>query len=177
MKRAVGSDAFRDRFTRIFNERWESVFRYLNRLTGDASLASDLGQEAFLRLLERGEMPDDPGAWLIAVANNLRRDGERKRSRRLRILRDAAADRVAPSDPAARPDEAAERGEMAGVVRRALDGLEPRHREVLLLRAEGYRYREIADITGMQPGSVGQTLLRASAALARALGEVDHAPG
>lgn len=176
MKRTVGSDAFRDRFTRIFHEQWESVFRFLNRLTGDASLASDLGQEAFLRLLERGEMPDDPGAWVITVANNLRRDRERKTARRLRILRGASPDRVASGDPPPPPDQAAERGELASVMRRALDAIEPRHREVLLLRAEGYRYREIADITGMRPGSVGQTLLRASAALARALGDVDHAP-
>ncbi len=169
--------SFRRRFVHFFDARWESVFRYLNRLTGDADLASDVGQEAFVRLLERGEMPDDPSAWVISVAHNLLRDRDRKRARQSRLLTAESGDRlVAAGDPPILPDEAAGGQERAAAVRSALESMTPKHRELLLLRAEGYRYREIAAITGIQPGSVGKTLVRALAALSDALKEAGLAP-
>jgi RNA polymerase sigma-70 factor, ECF subfamily len=39
-------------------------------------------------------------------------------------------------------------------------------RECLLLRAEGLRYREISDVLGMSPSTVGDTVSRAIKKLA-----------
>jgi RNA polymerase sigma-70 factor (ECF subfamily) len=136
-----------------------------------------VGQEAFVRLFERGKMPDDPSAWVISVAHNLLRDWDRKRARRSRLLKvEVGSGLVAVGDPPALPDEASAGKEREAAVRSALESITPRQRELLLLRAEGYRYREIASITGMQPGSVGKTLVRAMAALSDALEEVGLAP-
>jgi RNA polymerase sigma-70 factor (ECF subfamily) len=54
-----------------------------------------------------------------------------------------------------------QREERAEAVRRALDALTERDREVLLLRDAGLSYPEIAERTGLAVGAVGTTLCRA----------------
>jgi RNA polymerase sigma-70 factor (ECF subfamily) len=46
-------------------------------------------------------------------------------------------------------------------VREALETLSPRDREMLLLRQEGFSYREIAEVAGVSDRSVGTILARA----------------
>ena len=46
-------------------------------------------------------------------------------------------------------------------VRRALDGLAPRDRELLLMREEGFSYREIGGAVGVSASSVGTLIARA----------------
>jgi len=46
-------------------------------------------------------------------------------------------------------------------VRRALEVLSQRDREMLLLRQEGFSYREIAEVAGVSHRSVGTILARA----------------
>ena len=49
------------------------------------------------------------------------------------------------------------------LTRQTLRRLPRRMRQVLLLWSEGFKYREIADITGIEPGYVGVLLQRARA--------------
>ena len=61
---------------------------------------------------------------------------------------------------------------------RAIDGLPPRHREVLVLRElEGCSYKEIAEITSIPIGTVMSALSRARERLQRTLlgSEADRA--
>jgi RNA polymerase sigma-70 factor (ECF subfamily) len=46
-------------------------------------------------------------------------------------------------------------------LRAALAELAPRDREILLMREEGFRYAEIAEVVGVAPSSVGTLLARA----------------
>ena len=46
-------------------------------------------------------------------------------------------------------------------MRTALAKLAPRDREILLMREEGFRYAEIAEVVGVAPSSVGTLLARA----------------
>ena len=55
------------------------------------------------------------------------------------------------------------REERCARVREVLGGLKPRDAQLLLLRAEGLAYRELAEALGVQPGSVGTLLARAEA--------------
>ena len=64
-------------------------------------------------------------------------------------------------DALAGPEEVVEREEAAAAVRRALDRLDERERQLLLLRQEGFRYQEIAELVRVAPGSVGTLLARA----------------
>lgn len=168
------SDGFDGRFRDVFSERWEGLYVYVCRLTGDADVASDVAQEAFVRLYDRGAMPRDPGAWLVSVANNLLRDLGRKRDRRRRLLALRGGDTPGAGlvpDPGEDLDAAERRRE----VRATLERLPLRQRQVLLLRAGGMRYGEIAAALGMPVSSVGQTLARGLEGLRRLRAERLHA--
>ena len=58
-----GPPTFEEAFCELFEQQFPSLFRYLNRLTGDADLADDLAQEVFVRLYQRGSLPDDSRGW------------------------------------------------------------------------------------------------------------------
>lgn len=166
-----GPPAFEAAFRAAFEAHAGSVYRYVQRLSGDPELAADLTQEAFMRLLERGTMPDDARGWLAAVAANLWRDGRRQGQRRAALLaRDPQA--AAPITPAPSPDTALLAAERTAAVRAALDSLPVRDRQLLLLRHEGYSYRELAAAVGVAEGSVGTLLVRATAAFRRAYTDV-----
>jgi RNA polymerase sigma-70 factor (ECF subfamily) len=167
--------SFEAAFRACYTARFAALFSYLDRLTGDAELASDAAQEAFVRLHRRGEMPDEPAGWLVAVANNLVRDERRRVTRQLRLLSEEPT--RAPSGTPA-PDAAAdlERAEQIEAVRRALDQLTLRDRQALLLKHGGYSYREIAAALGLAESSVGTTLVRAGRAFREAFEELHGAP-
>jgi RNA polymerase sigma-70 factor (ECF subfamily) len=68
------------------------------------------------------------------------------------------------AEAAALEGEASLAGETSATVRSALDRLPARERELLLLRAEGYSYREMADALELNEASVGTLLARAKRA-------------
>ena len=154
--------AFDEVFARLYRDEFPRLFRYLDRALGDDQLATDLVQEAFTRLFDRGAMPDEPSAWLITVVNNLVRDHFRKSARRFRLLR-ISGDEVAPGRPAPDPDASVAAAERRSQVRAALGRLSARDRDVLLLRHSGYSYREIAAAMQLTETGVGTILLRATA--------------
>ena len=151
---------FEAEFVALFDTQHPRVFRVLDRLSGDADLASDLAQEAFVRLYRRGALPDAPAAWLISVAMNLLRNVRSSRSRHLRLLTATRAEGV-HADPAPAPDERVGMNDERLRVRRTMACLAERDRRLLLLRAEGYRYREIAAALNIGETSIGTLLARA----------------
>jgi RNA polymerase sigma factor (sigma-70 family) len=167
--------SFHDRFVELFEAHFHRMYRYLNRLAGDAELAADLAQETFVRLYRRGGLPDDPEAWLISVGTNLLRNAKSTSTRRLRLLTPSRAEGLL-SDPAASPDEEVEAGDSRQRVRAALDRMTDRERRMLLLHAEGYRYKEIAAALGIRETSVGVLLARARAAFRERYEELPDAP-
>jgi RNA polymerase sigma-70 factor (ECF subfamily) len=142
----------------LFRRVYPSLFRYLHRLTGDTDAADDMAQESFVRLLGRRLPEDEARLWLFTVATNLFRDRARMSKRRERILT------ANPWRPAAlpRPDEVLDRARTVDGVRRALEKVPERDRQMLLMREEGFRYGEIAKAAGVAPGSVGTLLARAA---------------
>jgi RNA polymerase sigma-70 factor (ECF subfamily) len=172
---AMTEPAFEASFSQLFLKQFANLFSYLTRLTGDAELASDFAQEAFVRLHRRGALPEMPRAWLVSVANNLLRDHRRSVSRRFKLLAtrpDGGHEATRP--PAADADILAEERRLQ--VRAALDRLSPRDRELLLLRHSGYSYREIATALSVAETGVGTMLGRASEAFRRAYEELHGAP-
>ena len=151
--------SFRELFREAFDAHYASIFRYLDRLSGDPDLAADIVQEAFVRLYRRGSLPEKPDRWLVTVALNLFRNRWSKRTRRreLRSLRESS---LRPSVPET-PLEATRTSEKRERVRAALDRLTERDRELRLLRAEGYSYRDMAAILDLNESSVGTFLARA----------------
>ncbi|MEP7087686.1 MAG: sigma-70 family RNA polymerase sigma factor [Gemmatimonadota bacterium] len=155
--------AFDAAFRAAFASRYAELFRVVHRYLGDASLAGDIAQETFVRLYNRGTMPDDLRAWLVSVALNQARDEQRTQSRRLRLLRRRAPEEHM-GDAARAPDEDVLSAERRSLVRRALVLLPERDRALLLLREEGYSYRELALSLDIVESSVGTLLARAKVA-------------
>lgn len=144
-------------FDDLFERLYPSLYRYLHRLTGDADVAEDIAQEAFVRLLKQTLPEAEIRPWLFTVAMNLVRDRARKNERRQRLLGGAPI----MVSIEARPDERVEQGETVAAVRAVLQKLSVRDQQLLLMRAEGFKYEEIAGIIGVAPASVGTLIARA----------------
>ena len=67
-------------------------------------------------------------------------------------------------DPPPSPSQAAEASDARDRVRAAIDRLSERDRQVLLLRAEGYGYRDLAAALRLNEASIGTFLARAKRA-------------
>jgi RNA polymerase sigma factor (sigma-70 family) len=167
--------SFHDAFATLFGGQFARLFRYLHRLSGDRDLAGDLAQEAFVRLYRRGSLPDAPAAWLVTTALNLFRNARSSRSRRARLLTIARGEE-AHSDPPPSAEEAVDAEAIRQRVRGAIDAMPERERQLLLLRAEGFSYREIAAALELNEASVGTLLARARDAFRKSYGSSGDAP-
>jgi RNA polymerase sigma-70 factor (ECF subfamily) len=144
----------------LFRRHHLPLFRYLVRLSGDESAARDAVQHAFLKLLESPPRPHNVRAWIYRVATNALRETKRTEQRRA-TLRTEQAPRMPVGDPPLAPDRLAERRQAREQLHRALDEMRERDRTLLLLRAEGFTHREMAEAVGTTTGSVGTLIARA----------------
>ncbi|MBI4500292.1 MAG: sigma-70 family RNA polymerase sigma factor [Gemmatimonadetes bacterium] len=153
----------------LYQQHHEELFRYAARFTGDADLAEDVVQEAFLRLSERPPAQTEAiRAWLFRAATTIAIDTHRTRRRRT-ALAEAGADRLPMAEQGPDPARSAERADLRRRVRTALEQLDARDRAVLLMREEGFAHREIAEAVGTTTKSVGTMIARALGKLARHL--------
>jgi RNA polymerase sigma-70 factor, ECF subfamily len=142
-------------FERLYRGHRDDVFRAALRDLKNVHDAEDVTQAAFVdayRAVLRGSSPEAPRAWLLAIAENVRRR---------RFRRTLSRPREEPLDEAAAPDTA-ESPLVAQDLRAALAELTPAQREVFALRElSGLSYDEIADQTGTTVASVQMALFRA----------------
>lgn len=159
--------------------RWQPrLARYLRRLlAGNAQAAEDLLQEVFIKVylnLNDYDQTRPFAPWIYRIARNEALSAIRKRKAEPILIggEDAALlfERIA-DDLAAQ--ETFDRGRIEGDVRAAIDGLEPRYREALMLRyLEEKSYDEIADILEMPSGTVATLISRGTRQLRTALSGV-----
>lgn len=150
----------------LFDDEFPALYRYCLRMTGEPDQAQDVAQEAFVRLV-RDEVEGPRRAvkaWLFRVASNLVRDGWRVSENRRRLLE---AHPVGPQPPPG-AQERLEREETVARVRAVLDGLPARDRTLLMMREEGFSYREIAAAIEVNASSIGTLLARAQSRFADA---------
>ncbi len=154
-------------FDNTFDALYPQLVRYCHRLTGDRDSAEDTAQEALVRLYQHGvEGPESAlRGWLFKTATHLIRDRYRVDENRRRLL---AANPVTPTRPDG-PGEAFDREERRALARKALNLLPERDREMLLLRYEGFSYKEIAVAVDVAATSVGTLLARAEKRFVEAL--------
>lgn len=160
-----GQDSASQRFEDLFLAHYARIVVVLRRMLGDTGRAEDLVSETFLKLYRRPFPQDDNHllGWLYRTAMNLGIDALRSSARRTRY-EDAAARAATKCETAANGFDQALRAERQQRVRRVLAELKPAQAQLLLLRASGHSYKELADCLGMEPGSVGTLLIRAEAA-------------
>ena len=150
-------------FEALFTAEYARVARIANRVLADPHEAEDVAQEVFIDFhrLHSASAQYAP-AWLHRAAahaalNRLR--GARRRQRR------EIAQAAGESDRTADPQKLLEVNEDRRQMRQALARLAPRPAAVLVLRASGLSYAEVAQALGVGIGQVGTLLRRAEAAL------------
>ena len=156
-------------FEAVFREHYPRVVAAVARLIGDRSQAEEIASDAFSKLsrqragIFRREF--HPLAWVYRVAVNGGLDALRSNARRRKREEPVEADRLRAADSGAL--EGMLRAERCARVRAVLAELKPRDAQLLLLRAEGMAYRELAEAIGVQASSVGTLLARAEAEFER----------
>jgi len=153
----------------VYRETYADLVRFLHRKVWDADQAQDLAQETFVRALDHD--PENPRAFVFTIAANLARDEARTAIRRKKHLMLIKADSADSRDSRDSRDRG-EGPEQVAAVRRALDQLSERDREVLLLWDAGLSYAEIARQTDLKAGAIGTTLARARKRLVEAYARI-----
>lgn len=143
----------------VLVERYRTVFgRYAVAVCGDADLAADAMQEAFIRAYDRLAWCREParfGAWFFRILTNQCRNhrGRRRVHDPLETVR-----AVAPQ----RTDEGVEAAEVRAAIAAALDALSPKQREAFALRhLDGRSYADMAVLLGEREDTLRMRVHRA----------------
>jgi len=151
-------------FDQIVLRHQKSAWNIACRFLGDRTLAEDVSQEAFLRILDAAERYRPTAkfrTYLYGVVTHLCLDHARKKQPA--YVEDlSAVSGLSPSPP-----DAAASQERDEAVRKALNTLPPNQRMAVVLRYyEGLSGREIAAAMEVSPKAVERLLARGRTALA-----------
>jgi RNA polymerase sigma-70 factor, ECF subfamily len=148
-------------FERLYRKHVGDVYRYALAVMRNPADAEDVTQTTFLNayrsFTEKGNRPEKPHNWLIAIAHNVCRQRFRQSARRPAEVsfEDDIADSI-PDDEAPTGDD----------ITRALGHLAFNQRAALVMRElEGRSYAEIAEILDVSTSAVETLIFRARRAL------------
>jgi RNA polymerase sigma-70 factor (ECF subfamily) len=147
----------------LFDRLRDRLLRYLLGFSLTVADSEDIIQETFLALflhLKCGKSRHNLRGWLFRVAHNLALKHQRSR-RGFESISE-------PMNPALNPEELFETNETQKRLMAVMLTLPEQSRCCLYLRAEGLRYREIAEVLDISLGSVASCLERSLARIARA---------
>jgi RNA polymerase sigma factor (sigma-70 family) len=154
-----------DRVRVAYEQQYQALYRYL-LLTGSAPHeAQDIIQQSFIRLiqtLQDGDPVDQPKSWLIRVVHNIRVDRYRKEKREIgfespQVVQ--AVDRLFAHEPD--PETRLLTLERHRRARALFRSLSPQQSQYLLLRVEGLKLREIAEMFGVSVQTVSESCAKA----------------
>ncbi|HUF11854.1 MAG TPA: sigma-70 family RNA polymerase sigma factor [Longimicrobiales bacterium] len=159
-------------FDELMRRYQDRLTNFVFRMIGDRGRSEDLVQETFVRVyrhLHRFDQSKKFSTWVYTIASNLAKNELRNRSRNPLVLFQAIkanwdADHrpLEWEDNTYRPDDLYRKRHLREQVEKAVDKLPTHHREVFVLREiEGKTYEEIAEITGVNLGTVKSRLNRA----------------
>jgi RNA polymerase sigma-70 factor (ECF subfamily) len=148
--------------------------------------ALDISQESFLKAFRH--LPDFKGissfyTWLYRICINLCLDLIRRRKgvtvefdEKIALDESSSDAELLTSTPAKNPLAELSRKELAEQISKALDKLSPDHRAILLMReVEGLSYEEMAQVLGINKGTVMSRLFHARRNLRKLL--IDYLAG
>jgi len=142
----------RGAFGQLVRHHREGVINVVYRMCGDANLAEDTAQEAFIRAWQHlpNYQPRSPFRnWVYRIASNMALDTLRRERETVGL------DSLPLANSDRGPEAVVEREERGERVRQAVLALPPASRAVLVLREyEELSYREIADTLGIPIGTV-----------------------
>lgn len=153
----------------LFDSCGSSLFRYVRSLGIEPATSQDIVQEVFLALFHHLHMErprHNLKGWLFKVAHNLALRHRRKLKRREADHVDDFGLADIAVDPSLNPEQRLAEEQRHVRLRSVMRALPERDRQCLTLRAEGLRYRDIADVLGISLGSVAKSVTRSLARLA-----------
>ncbi len=165
-------------FKHLYDRYRDRLVHFIIRKTGDPDRAQDLVQEAFIRVtrhLHRFDTTKKFSTWVYTIASNLSKNELRNRSRSPLVLfqklQNSFEDDNRPlqfEDSSMKPDDLYRKRFLRRIVEETVEELPEHHRLVFRLRElEGKSYEEIADITGVNLGTVKSRLHRARSSFAQ----------
>lgn len=176
-----------DAFRALIERYHDPLFRFLFRLMGNRQAAEDVFQDTFLQIHQSLDTFDSSRRfkpWLFTIAANKGRDAHRRQQRRSAVsLSQRASDGPGGAlvdllaVDLAEPGAQLESEERSAMVQRAIDGLSPRLREILLMAYfQKLSYQQLSDMLDIPLGTVKSRLHAAVAAFAKAWqAQVDQA--
>ncbi|MEZ4667611.1 MAG: sigma-70 family RNA polymerase sigma factor [Anaerolineae bacterium] len=167
-------------FNTIVIHYQDRVFSLAYRILGERQSAADAAQDAFITAYRRLETYRGGSfrAWLFRVTTNTCYDELRRSKRRpaeaLEELPGAELDDGPPlASDAPSPEETVQDSELTRAIEDCIQGLQPDQRTILVLSdVEGFSYQDIADMTGVNLGTVKSRLSRARAGVRNCLSVV-----
>ena len=148
-------------FEIVYHAHAARVYALCRRMTGDDAQARDLVQDVFVRAWERLTTFREQsafGTWLHRLGVNVVLEHLRSRKRDEARHTDADEWLAGPGSPSSRIEARMD-------LDKALARLPAGARTVFLLHEEGYSHDEIAQMTGIAPGTARAQLWRARRAL------------
>jgi RNA polymerase sigma factor (sigma-70 family) len=145
----------------LFERYHRPLFDFLARMTGDRAAAEDLVQDVFIRILKYRATFRDEGSfetWIFRIARNARADWFKARRAPDDVL-DEAADYASPA--VATDDRLARENDVARLERALLLLREDKRELIILARYRGMKHEAIAELLGVEPGTVKVRIHRA----------------
>ena len=144
----------------LFHLYYARIARVIARIVNDPGRAEELAADVFWKFMRDARAHNgNPAAWLYRAGIRRAVDELRRQQRRDKYERLFTFLRTAPS-----PEQIHTTAQDQQQVRRVLAALNHRDSELLILRSEGLRYDEIAEILGVNETSIGTLLRRAQVA-------------
>ena len=150
----------REAVAALYSSTREGVVRYLITVGLDPATAEETTQEAFLRLYKAwrgGQEIQQPKCWVYRVAHNLAINTAR-RGPATSPFSEALEATIASAESSA--EQRLIEKEFLEAFREAVTHLSERQRLCLELRAQGLRYREIADILEIEISTAAEFVRR-----------------
>jgi RNA polymerase sigma-70 factor (ECF subfamily) len=149
----VGDERAAVAFVRRYQRR---VFGLALSMVGDASLAEDIAQEAFLRAWRHALVFDrrraSVGTWILTITRNLAVDALRLRRPVVTDPADSMWASLASVGPS--PEDKVESSDLRGRISRSLSSLPPEQSRALVLAAVyGYTAAEISQVESVPLGT------------------------
>ena len=153
----------------LFDQFRDPLLRYLSSFGLALPDGEEVLQEVFLSVfqhLQCGKSRDNLRGWLFRVAHNLALKRRYRTCRDLEARADAGSEDLAV-DPGPNPEDQLVNSQTQQHLLAVVRALPEQDRRCLSLRAEGLRYREIAETLDMSLGAVSLSLARSLARIAR----------
>ena len=141
------------------------MYRVAIKMIGNSDAAKDIVQDVFVSLYEKrddSKIIEYYSGWLYRATYNKCVDYIKQQGKFRHI--EVVSNKIYE-------DGVFEKQETVAIIKRALNTLNTKERFLAVLYSEGLSYKEMAEVTGIHPASVGKTLSRTLKKLKKELKE------